>query len=76
VSESTEFFIIMTVEKPIGGGYQSGTFRGVVTPEQAGRTRAEMYAWMLGQLPDQLQGGNVVFFSAEPNRVFAEAVTA
>jgi hypothetical protein len=39
----------------------------------AGATRAEVYLWALNQCPPEFANGNVLFFSAEPNVLPAEA---
>lgn len=73
MSEQTEFFILITVEKPTATGMVQGTFEGVVTPEQAGRTRAEMFRWMRSQLPERFADASTVFFTAEPNQLVGGA---
>ncbi|MEV8638632.1 hypothetical protein AB0395_43945 [Streptosporangium sp. NPDC051023] len=60
-----EFLIILTLSRPYGSGFQQATITRTVTAE-ATSTRAGLLAWALKQVP-QMQGANIMFFSAEPN---------
>ncbi|MEU4834144.1 hypothetical protein [Streptosporangium sp. NPDC023615] len=39
-------------------------------------TRAALFDWMLQKAPEDMQGSNVVFYSAEPNALVALAAPA
>ncbi|MBB4920979.1 hypothetical protein [Streptosporangium saharense] len=63
---TTKFLVILTLSVPrSSGGSQQATLARVV-PVEPGTTRADLLTWALGKLPD-LRGGDILFFSAEPN---------
>ena len=68
----TEYFAIVTISKPMsgGGGFAQGTFTCTVNV-RPNATREAIYKHVLDKVPGQFKGGNVVFYSAEPNRVTA-----
>lgn len=62
-----QYFVILTVQyQPHPGAISMSTIARTATVKPAA-TRDEIYTWALQQLPEQVRGGNVVFFSAEPN---------
>ncbi|MGI5208955.1 hypothetical protein ACQEU6_46255 [Spirillospora sp. CA-108201] len=67
-----EFFIILTVQGFNGQGLSTRTVTAVMA-FAVGVSRAQMYEWMLAQVPPESAGLPVVFFSAEPNRVAGAA---
>ncbi|URN01223.1 hypothetical protein LUW76_46870 [Actinomadura madurae] len=64
---TTTFFVIMVVSKPIPSvGIQQSTLWW--TPKGGpGTTRSELFHWALEKLPENLRGGTVLYFSAEPD---------
>ncbi|MFI0374241.1 hypothetical protein ACH35V_40830 [Actinomadura sp. 1N219] len=65
----TEYFAIITISRPTNNG--TGAMQGTFTCTMrvgAGTTRSAIYEHVLKTIPRQFQGGNVMFFSAEPNR--------
>lgn len=69
---AAEWFAVLTLQMPLPhGGFASGTKSAVLTvgPDA---TRAAILDHMRGLFPAEFTGANVVFFSAEPNRVGGE----
>ncbi len=66
-----QFFVILTLQAPTGAGYALYTVAKPVSV-RPGTTRAELHEWARTLMPAHMQGGDVVFFSAEPN-VLGEA---
>ncbi|MFF5261423.1 hypothetical protein ACFY4C_20970 [Actinomadura viridis] len=63
----TEYFVIITIQRPSNGSTQQLT-RSITLKVQEGQaTRSELFQHILGTLPQDWKGANVVFFSAEPN---------
>ncbi|CNE77916.1 Uncharacterised protein [Mycobacterium tuberculosis] len=69
---TTTYFVIMAVSKPLPSG--NGIHQATVTwtPKVAARvTRSELFRWAQDHLPENLRGGTVLFFSAEPDVIEA-----
>ncbi|MDP9870480.1 MULTISPECIES: hypothetical protein [Streptosporangium] len=61
-----EFLIVLTLSKPCSGGFRQATLIRTITADP-GSTRSGLLSWALDQAGPELQGANVLFFSAEPN---------
>ena len=63
-----EFLIILTLSQPCDTGVQQATMTRTVTAGP-GSTRAGLLRWALDRMPPEMRGANILFFSAEPNRL-------
>ncbi|RFS84127.1 hypothetical protein D0T12_18380 [Actinomadura spongiicola] len=66
----TEFFVIITISIPVNNG--TGAMHSTLTRTlrvSTGTTRSAIFEHVFKSMPRQLQSGNVMFFSAEPNRI-------
>ncbi|OUC93111.1 hypothetical protein CA984_27475 [Streptosporangium minutum] len=61
-----EFLVVLTLSKPYGSGFRQATIIRTVTAGP-GSTREGLLSWAIDQAGPELQGSNVMFFSAEPN---------
>jgi hypothetical protein len=61
-----EFFVVLTLSLPLGGGVRQATIIRTVTAEP-GSTRSGLLSWALKQAPAEMQSACILFFSAEPN---------
>lgn len=68
---TTEYFVLMTLQRPLGSGFATWTVNVTVTLE-AGSTRAELYKAALGWVAEQQPewaGASVLCFVGEPNQL-------
>lgn len=63
-----ELLIIITVQAGTSRGIDTRTIVLKSTADLA-VTREALFQWTLDQLPDNLKGAPVLFYSVEPNRV-------
>ncbi|WP_283139730.1 hypothetical protein [Rhizohabitans arisaemae] len=63
---ATEFLVVLTVTKASNRDMAMSTIWRTVTVTP-GTTRESLLRWAINQLPDQVRGGVVTFFSVEPN---------
>ncbi|MGW4425774.1 hypothetical protein [Streptosporangium sp. NPDC004631] len=61
-----EYLIILTLAKSLGNGMRQSTTIRTVTAGP-GSTREGLLSWAIDQAGPEMQGANIVFFSAEPN---------
>lgn len=61
-----EFLIILTLAKSLGAGMRQSTIIRTVTAGP-GSTREGLLSWAIDQAGPEMQGANVLFFSAELN---------
>ncbi|WP_436764390.1 hypothetical protein [Streptosporangium sp. V21-05] len=67
-----DIFVVMTLAKATDYGMKQLTMYQTVTASPQS-TRAALFDWMLKKAPEEMQGGNVLFYSAEPNALVAPA---
>ncbi|MFF5265331.1 hypothetical protein ACFY4C_41155 [Actinomadura viridis] len=61
-----ELLVILSYSKPAPGGFVTGTLWRTLTP-YPDTTREDVLLWAIDQLPPEMAGATVTFFSAEPN---------
>ena len=66
-----ELLVILSYVKPTPSGYVQGSLwrAGNFPPKM---TRADLLQWAIDELPPEMRGASITFFSAEPNRVGGE----
>lgn len=62
----TEYFVILTLNKPTHNGFTQMTITHNITA-RPGATRASIFTKALENAPEPVRGGSIVFFSIEPN---------
>ena len=65
-----EYLIILTLAKSLGNGMRQSTTIRTVTAGPAS-TREGLLSWAIDQAGPEMQGANVLFFSAELNALAA-----
>ncbi|MEU8310844.1 hypothetical protein AB0C84_45925 [Actinomadura sp. NPDC048955] len=67
--EGTEYFVIITVMRPLPGGFSVKETQAYITLVEAGTTRLALLEQVNGEIPQRMRSGVIVFFSAEPNQI-------
>lgn len=65
-----EYLIVLTLAKSLGNGMRQSTTIRTVTAGP-GSTREGLLSWAIDQAGPEMQGANVLFFSAELNALAA-----
>ncbi|GGO55321.1 hypothetical protein GCM10012287_46340 [Streptomyces daqingensis] len=69
--KQSEYFYVLTVQKPVDRGFAVQTSHGTATLPD-GVSRQDAFTWAMEEMCNhrpEMRGGNVTFFSLEPNRL-------